>query len=58
MRPRDEQNVSKLQGRTYENGKYWNEEFPIVTNIVAFPSKMVSSQYKCKNTLTRTDSKN
>jgi len=40
MRPRDEQNVSKLQGRTYENGKYWNEEFPIVTNNVAFPSNM------------------
>ena len=40
MRPRDEQNVSKLQGRTYEHGKYWNDESAIVTNIVALPSKM------------------
>jgi hypothetical protein len=42
MRPREEQKVSKLQGRTYENGKCWNDDTPIVTDMVALPSKMAA----------------
>ena len=46
MRPREEQNVSKLQGRTYVNGKYWNEDAPIVTDMVELPSKMAAGAVK------------
>jgi hypothetical protein len=45
MRPRDEQKTSKLQGRTYKNGKNEKDEAPIVIDIVEFPSKSAAGAF-------------
>ena len=46
MKPRDAQNVSKLHGRTYKNGKYENTDAPTVTEIVELPSKTTAGAVK------------